>query len=291
MKKIIFFTLFVVGLKSIVISQVIDVHMHCYTSNEYYGGRSLAGIESPKTGDLHLKETIEQMNKQHIEFAVISGSVASVQKYVSADSRFIPGYADDEQLIPLTEFEQLIKAGKLKVFGEICAVYNGHTLNDSIYAPYLQLCEKYDIPVAYHTGGGPPMTPFHGRPNFRIALGNPLLIEDVLIRYPKLRLYLMHGGEMFFESTVRMMEMYSNLYIDLGVLLWVDPLTKDYAIRLLKLAKTANVLNRVMYGSDQMVWPQAISKSIEFLNAQTYLTNLEKRMILYDNAKTFLKLK
>lgn len=77
----------------------------------------------------------------------------------------------------------------------------------------------------------------------------------------------MHGGENFFENTVRMMKMYTHLYIDLGVLLWVDPFVNEYAIRLLKLAKQANVLDRVMFGSDQMVWPGAISKSVEFLNS------------------------
>jgi predicted TIM-barrel fold metal-dependent hydrolase len=290
MKKLTALSLFLFGLHT-ASSQVIDVHMHSYTSDDYWGGQSLNGVESPNAVDLHLKQTIDQMNKYNIKFSILSGSIKSVEKYVKADSRFIPGYADTEQLIPITEFEQLIKDGKLKVFGEVAGVYYGRTLNDSIYAPYLKVCEKYNIPVAYHTGGGPPMTPYNCCPKFRISLGDPFLIEDVLIRYPKLQVYLMHGGENFFENTVRMMKMYTHLYIDLGVLLWVDPFVNEYAIRLLKLAKQANVLDRVMFGSDQMVWPGAISKSVEFLNSQPFLTDQEKKMILYDNAKVFFKLK
>ena len=198
---------------------------------------------------------------------------------------------DDEELISIEEFEKLIIEGKIKVFGEITGVYFGRTLNDPIYAPYLQLCEKYEIPVAYHTGGGPPMTPYGCCPNFRISLGDPLLIEDVLIKYPNLQVYLMHGGEVFFEYAIRMLSLYRHLYIDLGVLLWVDPIVNDYAIRLLKLAKNAKVLDRVMFGSDQMVWPEAISKSIEFLNSLEFLTDEEKNMILYENAKKFLNIK
>lgn len=155
-------------------SQVIDAHMHSYTSDDYWGGQSLNGVASPDTVDLHLKQTIDQMNKHNIKFSVVSGSIKSVEKYVKADSRFIPGYSDTEQLIPVTEFEQLIKDGKLKVFGEVSGVYYGRTLNDSIYAPYLKICEKYNIPVAYHTGGGPPMTPYNCCPKFRISLGDPL---------------------------------------------------------------------------------------------------------------------
>ena len=272
-------------------AQIIDVHLHSYTDTDYWGGRvHPTGIESPKNADEHLKKTIALLDRHKIEHAVVSGSIVSIEKYVNADSRFIPGYMDSEKLIPIDRFELLIKEGKIKVFGEVTGVYYGRTLNDPIYAPYLEICEKFGIPVAYHTGGGPPMTPYRCCPKFRISLGDPYHVEDVLIKYPKLQLYLMHGGEVYFEHTVRMMSMYRHLYIDLGVVLWVDPLVKDYAIRLLKLAKNAKVLDRVMYGTDQMVWPGSISKSIDFLNSLDFLSEGEKRMILYDNAKTFLKI-
>lgn len=272
-------------------AQIIDVHLHSYTDADYWGGRvHPTGIESPKTADEHLKKTIALMDKHQIEYAVVSGSIESIEKYVKADSRFIPGYMDSEQLIPIDRFELLIKEGKIKVFGEVSGVYYGRPLNDPIYSPYLEICEKYEIPVAYHTGGGPPMTPYRCCPNFRITLGDPYLVEDVLVKYPKLQLYLMHGGEVYFENSVRMMKMYRHLYIDLGVILWVDPIIKDYGVRLLKLAQKANVLDRVMFGTDQMVWPGAISKSIEFINSLDFLSEDEKRMILYNNAKTFLKI-
>jgi hypothetical protein len=127
-------------------------------------------------------------------------------------------------------------------------------------------------------------------PDFRISLGDPLLIEDVLVKYPDLKLYLMHAGEVFFEHGVRMMSLYRHLYVDIAVLLWVDPIVQDYAVRFLKLAKRAGVLDRVMYGSDQMVWPGAITSSIEFLDSMDFLTEEEKRMILYGNAKRFLEI-
>lgn len=272
-------------------AQIIDVHLHSYTDADYWGGnRHPMGIASPKSADEHLKETISLLDKHQIEFAVVSGSIESIEKYVLADSRFIPGYMDGESLIDITRFENLVKEGKIKVFGEVTGVYHGRTLNDPIYEPYLKICEQYGIPVAYHTGGGPPMTPYRCCPKFRISLGDPLLIEDVLVKFPKLQVYLMHGGEVFFEHAIRMMTLYRHLYIDLGVLLWVDPSVQEYAVRMLKLAQNANVLDRVMFGSDQMVWPEGISRSIEFLNALDFLNEQEKKMILYDNAKRFLKL-
>ena len=272
--------------------QIIDMHMHGYNDAGYWGGKThpYTGISSPKTADGLLKETIAEMDKNNIEHAVICCKVDALEMWTTADSRFIPGYMDEEELIPIDQFEEMIKTGKIKVFGEILGVYMGRTLNDPIYDPYLEICQEYGIPVAYHTGGGPPMTPYTCCPDFRISKGDPLLIEDVLVKYPGLKIYLMHAGEVFFEHAARMMALYRQLYVDIGVLLWVDPIVQDYAVRFLKLAKTAGILDRVMFGSDQMIWPGGISKSIEFLNSLDFLTEAEKHKILYSNAKTFLGL-
>ena len=51
------------------------------------------------------------MDKNNIQFSVVSGSIESVEKYVKADARFIPGYSDIDnmgQLMPIAEFEQFI---------------------------------------------------------------------------------------------------------------------------------------------------------------------------------------
>ncbi len=45
-----------------------------------------------------------------------------------------------------------------------------------------------------------------------------------------------------------------------------------------------------MFGSDQMKWPDAIERSIRFLNSLSFLTKKEKEDILYNNAAKFLKL-
>ena len=269
--------------------QVIDMHLHGYTEKDFFVGKARNGFESSPTAQEHLTQTRAAMDKHNIRYAVLCGTMASVERYTKADQRFIPGYQDyEETLMPLGQFETLIQAGKIKVFGEVMAVYKGRTLADSIYQPYLVLCEKYGIPVAYHTGGSFPNAQFMGWPKYRVSFGDPLLIEDVLVNYPKLKLYLMHAGENFYENTLRMMDAYPNLYADLGVSLWLHPLTKDYGTKFLSLAKKYGVLDRVLFGSDQMVWPQAITSSLDYLNALPFLTKAEKEMILYTNAKKFL---
>lgn len=277
---------------SLVHTQIIDMHLHSYTNDDYWGGRTNPnGITSPATAKEHLAQTIQLMDQHNIQHAAVSGSMASLEQWTNADPRFIPGYHDEKELIDADSFEALVQSGKIQIFGEIGAVYYGRTLNDPLYQPYLAICEEYDIPVAYHTGGGPPMISYHPCcPDFRLALGDPLLIEDVLVKYPDLRVYLMHGGEVFYEHALRMMLLYDQLYVDLGVLLWVHPLVQDYAVQLLQSAKRAGLLDRVMFGSDQMVWPGGITASIDFLNSLDFLTEEDKKMIFYDNAARFLGL-
>lgn len=271
--------------------QIIDVHLHSYTEKNFWVGKARNGFESSKTAKETLEQTIQKMNEHKIAYAVVSGPIESLEIYTKADKRFIPGYQDSEEnLIPIIQFEEYIKSGRIKVFGEVMAVYKGKTLADPSYQPYLSICEKYGIPVAYHSGGSFPNAQQLGWPNYRIKFGDPFLIEDVLVKYPKLKLYLMHAGENFYENTLRMMDGYPNLYADLGVEMWLHPMTKDFAVKFLKSAKDYGFLDRVMFGSDQMVWPEAITSSINFLNSLDFLTKEEKEMIFYKNAKIFLGL-
>ncbi|NNF67294.1 MAG: amidohydrolase family protein, partial [Gammaproteobacteria bacterium] len=93
-----------------------------------------------------------------------------------------------------------------------------------------------------------------------------------------------------YEHAVRLMVMFPGVYADLGVLLWADPLTKSYAVDFLKRAQTAGILDRVMFGTDQMVWPGAVSASVEYLNGLDFLSEPEKADIFYNNARRFLRL-
>ena len=44
-----------------------------------------------------------------------------------------------------------------------------------------------------------------------------------------------------------------------------------------------------MFGSDQMVWPGVIERSIAVINDAPFLSAAQKRDILYNNAARFLR--
>ena len=281
-------------------TKIIDMHIHSYTQSllderkpfiDFYGVTGTANAEKL------MNETFEAFKKYNIVKAVVSGSPESVETWAAKDkySRVIKGIAldaPDDFGLDSIKFEQMVKGGKIEVFGEIGTYYSGTTLSDSVWQPYLRICEKYDIPVALHTGGGDPGGTYSWTPKARLKYGDPYLIEDVLVRYPKLRIYLMHnGGEEWHEHALRLMAYYPQLYTDIAVMLWVEPNTQRTVVEFLKNAKHAGYLNRVMFGSDQMKWPYAIGKSVDFLNSLDFLTKKDKEDIFYNNAARFLGLK
>ena len=280
-------------------TRIIDMHIHSYSdsdfrerepANDYYGNKASTDAET------HRKATFAAFKKFNIVKAMVSGNPESVAAWAEKDSNHIviKGiliFAPNDYGMDTVKFEQMVKDKKIEVFGEVGPYYSGTTLSDSVWQPYLRICEKYDIPVAVHTGGGDPGGTYSWSPKARLQLGDPYLIEDVLVKYPKLRIYIMHAGEDWYEHALRLMAYYPQLYVDIAVLLWVEPLDQRYATAFLKAAKQAGYLNRVMFGSDQMRWPYAIEKSIRFLNSLTFLSKQDKENIFYNNAAKFLRLK
>lgn len=280
--------------------KIIDMHAHSYSdsdfgarepASDYYGNKGSAGAT------LHRTATFTAFRKWKVVKAMVSGNPQSVEDWAARDSNgiVIKGilmFTPNDYGMDTVKFEQMIKDKKIEVYGELAPYYAGTSISDSVWQPFLRICEKYDIPVAVHTGGGDAGGTYSWSPKARLKYGDPFLIEDVLVNYPKLRIYMMHaGGEDWPEHALRLMAYYPQLYTDLAVMLWVEPNTQRYIKEFLRNAKHAGYLNRVMFGSDQMIWPHAIEKSIRFLNSVEFLTRRDKEDIFYNNAARFLKIK
>lgn len=52
----------------------------------------------------------------------------------------------------------------------------------------------------------------------------------------------------------------------------------------------AGLEKRIMFGSDQMYWPDAIGEAIKTIETAPFLDAEQKRDILYNNAARFLRL-
>ena len=143
-----------------------------------------------------MTETLEVMQRRNV-FGVLSGDSDRVVAWMTAaPDRFFPGIGFRLRAgSPSPEtLRALHAAGRLAVLAEVTNQYAGIAPDDSRMEPYWALAEELDIPVGIHIGPGPPGVMYLGAPEYRARLHSALKLEDVLVRHPRMRVYIMHAG-------------------------------------------------------------------------------------------------
>ncbi|MGH6915948.1 MAG: amidohydrolase family protein, partial [Geminicoccales bacterium] len=196
---------------------VIDVHLH----------------SGPAAG---FGQRIDELDRHNVVLRLVSGALADAQAWAAADpKRFWAGvlfpcpggrmptggpqcFPDGAEFPSLDYLRDEFGAGRLRLLGEITAQYAGLSPADPALEPYFALAEELDVPVAIHLALAPPETPYKCCPRFRAALGNPVLLEEVLIRHPKLRVFVMHAGQPYLAEMQALMLVYPQVYVDIGAI-------------------------------------------------------------------------
>jgi len=268
---------------------VIDMHMHSQT--EIWADQRLCfpqpceSLPSMVTESANLRPAaLAAMAEYNVVLAVVSGERDTVLEwtYESRDS-FITGILigrpDD---IGYADLRELFESGRVQVLGELTLQYESIPIDDPSVDPMLSLAHELDVPVHVHIAG------LGGSSDFPIHLGNPLRLSKVLRKYPGLRIYIENASWPFLEEVTSLMYQYPSVYVDVSTILHLIPRTVAYAY--LKGLVDNGLGKRVMYGSDQMIWPEVIGENIEAIEAADFLTEEQKRDILYNNAARFLRL-
>jgi predicted TIM-barrel fold metal-dependent hydrolase len=245
-------------------------------------------IWSP-TGDRDLMARTLAVMKRRNVFGVTSGPLVLDYQRAAPD-RIIPSLGFDLGGDPpsAAAVRDALASGSYRAFGEVAIQYQGIEPGDTRFEPYLAVAEELDVPVSIHVGTGPPGALYLGFPNYRGRLHSALLIEDLLARHPKLRVSLMHAGWPMLDDLLAAMWTHPQLYVDVGALGFAIPRAgfHHYLQRIVE----AGFGKRVMFGSDQMLWPEAIDVAIDGIESATFLSADQKRDILYNNAARFLRL-
>jgi predicted TIM-barrel fold metal-dependent hydrolase len=241
----------------------------------------------------YLKDMAAEMKRLNVT-AVVFGDPKSVQKWVDAmPGHVIPGTSFNEGMqpgarVPLEELRKDFTTGGFKVMGEIGLQYEGLSPSDMSVDKYFALAEELDIPVAIHMGTGGSGRANVAMPKFRGSMGNPLLLEELLARHPKLRVQVMHAGYPMIDNMLTLLQANSHVYVDVAGLIWSYPIKE--VNRYIERLVDAGFEDRVMFGTDQMEWPKLMAYSISIIQNADYLTPEQKRDILYNNAARFLRL-
>ncbi|MCC5942682.1 MAG: amidohydrolase [Balneolaceae bacterium] len=252
-------------------------------------------VWSSATDEELLRETLTTLERHNIVLAVTGGPLDEVTRWhEAAPERIIPaisfltGRASGAQAGGVEGLRNLFLDGRFELFAEVGAQYEGLAPNDPSLDPFYALAEELDIPVGMHLGEGPPGAAYNLYPNYRAALGRPLLLEDVLIRYPKLRIYVMHAGWPLIEEMMAILYSHPQVYVDIAGENWGHP-RKEFHRYLQRLVESG-FGQRILFGTDQMVWPGTIEVAIESIQSADFLTTGQKQDIFYNNAARFLRL-
>lgn len=258
-------------------------------------------VAAPNTDEELTRQTLAILRRDNIRAVTSgdSGSLEVVTKWRTVDpDRIIPAvdFLSSERdpkgpplFRPVSDLRRLVAEGRVAVFAEVAPQYDGMSPADPRLDPYFALAEELDIPVGIHMGEGPPGGPnVEGYSQYRVTMGNPLLLEDVLIRHPKLRIYVMHFGSPFVDDMIALLYSYPQVYVDVAQNDWGFP-RKHFYSQLRRLVD-AGFGKRILFGSDQMIWPQTINLAIETIESADFLTEEQKRDIFYNNAVRFLRL-
>ena len=278
--------------------RIIDVHLHAYASDasdfERRAPNPITGIPlTATTEDAHRQATLREMDRYNVVLGVVSNgttSIDAVRRWVAAaPTRFLAGVGFDtpDEVTPQW-IRDAHRHGQLQVIGEMSPPYAGYSIGDPAYEPYFLLAEELDLPIAIHAGTGAGRAAYNAFPKYRMEFNRPLHLEDLLVKHPRARVQLMHAGWPFLDETIALLNAHPQVYLDLGVISWTQPRAEFHAY--LRRIVDAGYGQRIMFGSDQMAWPDTIGRAIEAVESAPFLSDAQKQAIFYDNAARFLRL-
>jgi hypothetical protein len=254
-------------------------------------------VWSAESDEAVMRETVAAMERANVvgvlggmgfvRSPVIDDWLAAAPERFMAGSRCVPTLPD----CTVDYLRELHAAGKLDVLAELYVGELGMAPDDERLEPYWALAEELDIPVGLHIGAAvAPGVAYLAPPEAGLRARNhhPLALEDVLVRHPRLRVYVMHAGYPLLDEMAALLYAHPQVYVDVAAIVWHMPREGFY--RYLEALVDAGLAERVMFGSDNLQFPGLIERGIAVIEEAPFLSEEQKRDILYNNAARFLRL-
>jgi predicted TIM-barrel fold metal-dependent hydrolase len=294
---------------------IIDVHVHAFKASPNTADlcpwflKNMPGADPHNHGDnpsifnldcpdpLKAAKTDKEMQDALLATAerlnvtmIVSGDAGVIHNWhKAAPNRIIPslGISSNKDMT-VKAFEDSLTAGFYKVMGEVAPQYQGVSPSDVSLDEYFAVAERFGVPVGIHMGTGGNGNINISNPKYRASLGRPFLLEDMLAKHPKLKIWVMHAGYPMADEMIALMGANAYVYVDLAGFIWSYPLEEIHAY--LKRLVQAGFGKRILYGTDLMIWPKLLETSIQVIESANYLSEDQKRDIFFNNAVRFFNL-
>jgi hypothetical protein len=271
---------------------VIDMHVHGTNTPPAAIATRLAENKLRYVFLAGLASDIEKWNQTIDPSRLITGLTfpCPAGRHTHTGRDCFPGKRDFPDLLWLRE---QVQSKRIRAFGEISLQYMGIRPDDARMEPYWKMAEEFDLPVGIHMSSGPPGIAFEAKltaltaPEYRMSMGDPLLLEEVLLRHKNLRLFVMHAGWPRLESTIALLSMYPNVYVDIAALSAPMVVPRVSYLKYLRELVENGFGKRIMFGTD---FPSEVERGVAIIVQAEFLNQEQKSDILCGNAARFLKL-
>jgi predicted TIM-barrel fold metal-dependent hydrolase len=141
--------------------------------------------------------------------------------------------------------------------------------------------EGLGVPAIFHTGQTGIGAGLPGGRGIKLALSDPLVLDEVAADFPDLTFILAHAGMPWYENTIAMATHKSNVFVDLSG--WSP---KYFPAGLIRAASTY-LRQKFLFGSDfPVITPERWLRDFEGLE----ISDEARPLILKENAARLLRL-
>jgi predicted TIM-barrel fold metal-dependent hydrolase len=161
--------------------------------------------------DFSIDELLEVMDRCGVEKSVLSLRAEEPSEKVLAFTRARPdrfalaAYVDPRRGMPaLRALEKVVREHPVVLCRLVPFMVNTPPDDKSFYPVYAK-CIELDLPVSVNTGIPGPPAP--GR------CQDPMLLDEVCLFFPELKLIMAHGADPWWQVAIRLMLKYKNLYL------------------------------------------------------------------------------
>lgn len=178
------------------------------------------------------------------------------------------------------EARDLVENHGVKGFKFHGIAQNAHPADRMAY-PIYEVINEYKLPAIFHTGHSGMGTGMRGGGGMRLKYGEPMLIDDVAVDFPDMKIILAHPSWPWVDQSLSMAMHKDNVFIDLSG--WSP---KYFPKQVIQYANT-QLKHKMLFGSDfPLIHPDKWIKTAQDVGFREEVMPL----ILKDNAAKVLGL-